>query len=81
MAITTWRSSVSGLRSHGLREFLAEVGDISGVELTVTERDKGIIGDSIYFTISGDEIAITKFKRLFNQSLAEHNRGGWRTHR
>lgn len=65
---------ISGPRWAGLREFLVDVAARTGVRLKNVNADKGLIGETIYFTVCGKTSAMWRFKRLIAASIEAHNR-------
>jgi hypothetical protein len=64
-----WVSYVGAAKWAGARELLIDVSNTVGVELIIDRQDRGLIGETIYFTIVGDNDLVERFKYLWRETL------------
>ncbi len=57
----------------GGREFLQELAWDNNINLTIIERDKGFIQETIYFEVKGDINKVHRFFLQFNESIRDYN--------
>jgi hypothetical protein len=73
MARGSIRSYVSAPRWASPRELLEQARMMTGVEFEVTERDKGLFTDTVYYKISGEEVDLRRFQAIVARAIARYN--------
>lgn len=71
---TVFSSYCEAPRWARTRQFLVEASARAGVELDVSKHEKGLIRETIYFTVRGASENIVRFKRLLSSAAQEYRR-------
>lgn len=61
-------------RWAGTRQFLVETSARTGVELDISKHEKGLIRETIYFTVRGASEKVAHFERLLSSAAQEYQR-------
>lgn len=68
-----WSSYISGLKWIGLNDLLYDTADHLNLSLVVTANPRGLIRETIHFTVKGETANINKFSSSLAQSIHEYN--------
>lgn len=71
---SAYTSYLEAPRWAGTRQFLVEASARAGVELDVSKHEKGLIRETIYFTVRGANENIAHFKLLLAAAVEEYQR-------
>lgn len=66
---------IEGPRWAGLRKALVQIAHLTDVTLVVDSVDKGLIRETIFYTIRGTREQRLKFEQILIESLEAYNRG------
>jgi hypothetical protein len=66
-----YQSYIEGPRWAGVRQVLIECAQVVGVHIE-TSKSKGFIRSTVYFTVTGSDKAVARFRILIDQSIAEY---------
>ena len=67
------KSYIEGLKLANLTKFLMSSAWEIGLEITILERDKGFIRETIYFELEGTEEKLKIFNKVLKSMVAEYN--------
>ena len=62
-------SYISGPRWAGLREFLVDAANATGVDLASVETERGWLRETVYFEVRGERAKLCDFDALFRSAI------------
>ena len=71
MIVKSW---MSGLKCVNISRFLKSVAWDLGLEINILERDRGLLRETVYFQLEGNENQLSNFNRIVKKMVEERNK-------
>lgn len=71
--MSEWSSYLSGLKWAGINDFLHDAANKHGLSLVVTANPRGLIRETVHFTVKGSAPNLTRFRNDIAKSIVDYN--------